>query len=70
MAKHNARLTTLERRRAQRKPPPDIWVYTRNGRDACQDDTIARNSSTGELRPVADLPPDCVRIVVEYVEVP
>ena len=65
--RHRTRLAAIERKQAHRRPPADIWLYydpqTAHG---IEDTTNARNARTGELRPIADLPEDCIRIVVTY----
>lgn len=63
------RLTrSIERKQAHRRPAPDIWIFydPATCRDGIEDTTNARNARTGELRPIADLPEDCTRIVVTY----
>ena len=60
--RHMTRLNRIERKQAQRRPPVEYWIHTQGG----EDDTMARSALTGELRPVATLPPEAHRIVVTY----
>ena len=61
--KHNTRLAAIERRHAQRKPPRQVWIYY-------DGDTEALSCTPQqERRPVSEIPPDALRVVIQYVDV-
>jgi len=66
--KYMTRLNKIERRRRQmcQTREAEIWIYTDGGADSGHDDTMARNARTNEVRPVAELPADCTKIVISY----
>ena len=65
--RHGTRLTALERRCAAAMQPRSIWIfYDPQTAQGIADTTNARNARTGEVRPIAELPADCTRIVISY----
>jgi len=61
--KHSTRLAAIERRHARRKPQREVWIYYDGDTEAWS------GTPQQERRPVSEIPPDALRVVIQYVDV-